>query len=121
MAYESFYSCAYVLGTCCKRAHQSDSCAGVWATLVCVQWYSGGVSQTWYQSSQADCRLPLAGVIAFFSVESTDGFQPSLQSRHGYYWSKDNVIGFPSHLCLDSHGICLRCETIALGNDREPL
>src|SRR4051812_37422302 len=65
LAYESFYSCDYVLDTCCKLAYQSDSWAGVWATLVCVQWYLGGVSQTWYQSSQADCRLPLAGVIAF--------------------------------------------------------
>src|SRR3954463_2542322 len=41
-----FYSCAYVLGSwyVFKRAHQSDSWAGVWPTLVCVQWYSGGVS-----------------------------------------------------------------------------
>src|SRR3954465_4946021 len=30
-----------------RCAHQSDSWAGVWATLVCVQWYSGGVSHSW--------------------------------------------------------------------------
>ena len=46
LANESLYNCAYVLGTCCKRAHQSDSWAGVWATLVFVPWYSGEVSHS---------------------------------------------------------------------------
>ena len=83
-------------------------------TRLCTVVFRRGVTITWYQSSQADCRLPLAGVVVCCSMESPDGFQPSLPVRHGYYWSKDNVIGFPSHLCSDSHGIRLRCETIAL-------
>ena len=84
-------------------------------TRLCTVVFRWGVTWTWYQRSQADCRLPLARVVVSCSIESPDGSQPSLPVRHGYYWSKDNVIGFPSHLCFDSHGIRIQCKIYCTG------
>ena len=56
--------------------------------LYTVVFRRGVTHRTWYQSSQTDCRLPLAGVLVSCSIESPDGFQPSLPNQHCCYWSK---------------------------------